>query len=140
MFKSDTFNALSVDYYLHFVLVELFKNSLAATVTHGNNGDIEASLYVQGDKLFVKISDKGKGLNPDFESEVFKFYETSTVEPVPTYTYSGGFGPPIEGLGVGLPFSRQYAKFLGGDVTIESKYGEGCNTTFSFNRHGINCW
>jgi len=38
-----------------------------------------------------------------------------------------GLGGPMAGLGYGLPMSRVYAQFFGGDLDLVSLYGHGCD-------------
>lgn len=46
------------------------------------------------------------------------FFTTHKWRENPTYTYSGNFGVPITGLGVGLPVSQQYAATFGGAIQV----------------------
>ena len=38
---------------------------------------------------------------------------------------SGTFLPPLAGFGLGLPLSRVYARYFGGDVLLKSMEGFG---------------
>jgi hypothetical protein len=62
-------------------------------------------------------------------------------EPVPTYTYSGNFGPPASGLGCGLALSRLYAKLLAGGASsgglaLNSLYGVGTDVFLHLDADG----
>lgn len=46
-------------------------------------------------------------------------------------TMSGG---PMAGLGYGLPMSKVYANFFGGDLQLVSLYGHGCDVFLRLNR------
>jgi signal transduction histidine kinase len=42
----------------------------------------------------------------------------------------------IAGFGVGLPLSRLYARYFGGDVLISQMYGHGTDVLINLNRLG----
>ena len=46
------------------------------------------------------------------------------------------FQPPFNGLGVGAPVARLYARSMGGDLTVCSLPGAGCDTVISFDMFG----
>src|SRR5689334_16817947 len=70
-----------------------------------------------------QISDKGGGIPREDLARMFDYYYTTIPQEAPTYTYSGGFGAPLMGLGCGLPLARLYAKYMDGDIAIASLPG-----------------
>ena len=62
---------------------------------------------------------------PPHSPSVFDYFPSTVERPDITYTYSGGFGVPFSGEGVGLPLSRLYARFFGGDLLLTSLPGVG---------------
>lgn len=68
-----------------------------------------------------RVSDEGNGMN---DMEIAKslnfFFTTHKWRENDSYTYSGNFGAPIAGLGVGLPMSQLYAESFGGSLSVRS--------------------
>ena len=68
------------------------------------------------------VSDTGRGMSEEFQRRVFDAFaqERDTVS-------KGN-----EGTGLGLPISRRLARLMGGDLTFESRRGEGSRFVFTF--------
>ena len=49
-----------------------------------------------------------------------------------------GRGSPLAGLGYGLPISRSYARYFGGDLVIVSMEGYGTDAYLHLSRLGDN--
>jgi len=89
-------------------LVQMITNLLANANAHTQNGEI-AVLVEYGDAtLKISIADNGAGIPPDLLPKVFERGVT------------GG-----SGNGYGLAICRELARSYGGDVVIDSEYGEG---------------
>ena len=65
-------------------------------------------------RIIVEVQDAGVGIASDDLPKVFGQFEQTE-----SGLKSGG------GTGLGLVISREYARLMGGDVTVESKLGEG---------------
>jgi signal transduction histidine kinase len=66
---------------------------------------VEILLGIEGERATVKVADDGPGMTPEFIRErLFRPFESTKAS----------------GLGVGAYESRQYARELGGDLTVES--------------------
>ncbi len=70
----------------------------------------------------VTLSDTGRGMSEEFQKHLFEAF-TQELE-----TVSKG----NQGTGLGLPISRHLARLMDGDLTLESKLGEGSVFTFTF--------
>lgn len=67
----------------------------------------------------IQVHDSGRGIHSHDLPHVFdRYYQSKTPKPI-----SEG------GTGIGLAICKEYAKLLGGDISVQSKYGE--STTFS---------
>ncbi len=72
-----------------------------------------------GVEIFVR--DKGIGIEPDQQECIFdKFYQVDM-----------SITRPVEGMGLGLYIARTLAQAYDGDVTVESKPGQGATFCFS---------
>lgn len=92
------------------VFLNLLKNSIQA-LEGESNGQVEVTLEVT-DKLYIRITDNGKGIPVELQEKIF----------VPFFTTK------VEGMGIGLSLCRQIIKKHGGDFYLsESRKG---NTTF----------
>ena len=71
--------------------------------------------------IIIKIEDTGCGIAPDELDKVFNQFEQ---------TESGK--NKGTGTGLGMTISRQYARMMGGDLTVESELGKGSIFCFEF--------
>lgn len=119
--------------HLHHILFELLKNSFRATVEHcGSDGDLPPVdvVIVKGDNdLSIKISDEGGGIPRADVDKIFSYSYTTAGVPVEDCSES----TPMAGLGYGLPLSRLYAKYFGGDLSISSMEGFGTDALIHLN-------
>ncbi len=82
-------------------------------------GRVEVSAQVEGDRLVLSVSDTGIGISEDDLLRIFdKFRQVD----------SGG-GRRFEGSGLGLAIVRELARFLGGEVTVQSAPEKGSTFT-----------
>lgn len=77
-----------------------------------DNGSITVNVNCADDVLTVSVTDTGRGMNAEDMKRVFeRFYQAETVRP--------------EGSGIGLAVSKAFANMHGGDITVDSREGEG---------------
>ncbi len=72
-----------------------------------------------GQHILMKVSDTGIGMTPEQMDRLFKTFSQADA------STTSKFG----GTGLGLAISRQFARMMGGDITVESSPGVG--TTFT---------
>eukprot|EP00834_Sanchytrium_tribonematis_P002816 NODE_95_length_21511_cov_0.501168.p5 type:complete len:389 gc:universal NODE_95_length_21511_cov_0.501168:6574-5408(-) len=107
--------------HLHHMLFELIKNSLRATIeTHEEEKYPPIKLIIAEGKedITIKLSDEGGGIPRSGTPLIFTYLYT-TAKP-PEVSLTDDFKAPLAGLGYGLPISRQYARYFGGDLRIIS--------------------
>lgn len=121
---------------LKFILVELFKNAMRATVeTKGTIKvpPIEVLLAKGHADVTVKISDQGGGIPHRVTTQMFHYLYSTAPRPAMKPTEMAAFA----GYGYGLPMSRLYARYFHGDLIVNSCDGYGtdaivylkCNAT-----------
>eukprot|EP00922_Rhytidocystis_sp_ex-Travisia-forbesii_P008270 GHVS01012185.1.p1 GENE.GHVS01012185.1~~GHVS01012185.1.p1 ORF type:complete len:618 (-),score=110.89 GHVS01012185.1:541-2313(-) len=124
--------------YIFSAAIELLKNALRATVEHHRvtalSPDVPMSpvkviVKHTTDNLLLEVRDNGGGIPISDQPRVWSF--TYTTAP-PAYDRPGAFAnntsgelPPLAGCGVGLPLSRLYIQYIGGDVWLNSVPGKG---------------
>lgn len=114
--------------YLYYVIFELVKNAIRATMESENKQPIEIILSGEKD-IVIKISDKGKGIKfPELERVWFYSY-TSVSDNY--YNNKLEQNNVLAGFGFGLPVSRATIKFLGGDIKLMSVENYGTDVYIS---------
>ncbi len=71
--------------------------------------------------IFLGVSDSGIGIPEDKLDKVFE--EFAQADDSTTRNYGG--------TGLGLPLSQRFCRMMGGDITVESRLGEGSTFTIS---------
>ena len=152
--------------HLHYVLLELIKNSMRATVEHhtpeGGIADSAAMPPIrvviadgeENEDIAIKVSDEGGGIKRSHMPRIWSYLFT-TADPHVQRGFlaedndSGGEGTSVAvggaggvaggalaGLGYGLPISRLYARYFGGDLDIKSMEGYGTDAFVHLSRLG----
>ena len=141
--------------HLHYVLFELLKNAMRATVErHGDTDDRQACLsvlppirivIVLGDEdVCIKIADEGGGIARSEIDSLWTYMYTTAAHSVleaggEASMAPGNNSPTLAGYGVGLPMSRLYCRYFGGDLDIKSMEGYGTDCYVYLNRLGNKC-
>ncbi|WP_341529075.1 ATP-binding protein [Nostoc sp. UHCC 0302] len=102
---------------LQQVVWNLLSNAVKFTQT---GGKVEIRLEYVGTQAQIRVSDTGKGINPEFLPHVFDYFRQADNSTTRT------FG----GLGLGLAIVRQIVEMHGGTVKAESE-GDDKGSTFT---------
>ncbi|CAG8569333.1 616_t:CDS:10 [Ambispora gerdemannii] len=126
--------------HLSHMLFELLKNSLRAVVeTFGYGKDEYPTIKVivaEGkEDITVKISDEGGGIPRSSIPLVWTYmYTTAEAQELDPDFNKSDFKAPMAGFGYGLPISRLYARYFGGDLKLISMEGFGTDVYLHLNR------
>lgn len=93
-------------------LINLIKNAIEA-LANSKNKRIKLNAHTKDSKCHIEVSDNGKGISDEIKSQIF----------IPFYTTKK------EGDGIGLSLSRQIILAHDGNITVETKLGEGSKFT-----------
>lgn len=123
-------NFMYVPGHLSHMMFETLKNSLRAVVeTHGQEKEDFPTTQVivsEGrEDITIKISDEGGGI-PRSSIPLVWTYMYTTVDQTPNLDpdfNKSDFKAPMAGFGYGLPISRLYARYFGGDLKLISMEG-----------------
>ncbi|KAJ1292088.1 hypothetical protein BS78_02G365500 [Paspalum vaginatum] len=128
-----------VTVHLHLMLFELVKNSLRAVQERYMNSDKDVPpvriIVADGEEdVTIKVSDEGGGIPRSGLPKIFT-YLYSTAE-YPPELDGPNEGAPMAGYGFGLPISRLYARYFGGDLQVISMEGYGTDAYLHLSRLG----
>ncbi|KAK3387202.1 mitochondrial branched-chain alpha-ketoacid dehydrogenase kinase-domain-containing protein [Podospora didyma] len=134
-------NFMYVPGHLSHMLFETLKNSLRAVVeTHGQDKEefpVTKVIVAEGkEDITIKISDEGGGI-PRSAIPLVWTYMYTTVDRTPNLDPDfdkSDFKAPMAGFGYGLPISRLYARYFGGDLKLISMEGYGTDVYLHLNR------
>ncbi len=102
---------------LMIILENLVNNAVKFTL----KGRILLSADRAGDKIIIKVSDTGIGIDKKNFEQIFEEFRQ----------ISEGINREFQGTGLGLAISKKYAEILKGTIEVESKLGEGTAFTLS---------
>eukprot|EP00899_Mesostigma_viride_P012908 jgi/Mesvir1/21618/Mv04041-RA.1 len=117
--------------HLHHIIFELVKNSLRAVQERFQHTSAEPPpirvIVANGDEdVTVKISDEGGGIPRSGMPKIWTYlYSTAHALPSNVDLETTELPALLAGYGYGLPLSRLYARYFGGDMQIISMEGYG---------------
>lgn len=95
----------------HFIvkaIAHLLENAIKFTPEHG---DIRLNCKTEGDQLLIEVEDTGCGVPPEKAEDIFgEFVQLDEYK---------------DGVGIGLSVSRNIARRLGGDISLDTAYAAG---------------
>jgi pyruvate dehydrogenase kinase 2/3/4 len=127
---------ICIESHLHFMLREILKNSMRAMIDKKQEKPIQLLISSTHNQVGIRISDTGGGIPTPKLEHIFQYFYSTAAKFQPTYTYSGDFGAKFDGLGVGLPIARQYARYMCGNIAVQSVPGYGTDTYIYLNKQG----
>lgn len=127
--------------HLSHIVFELLKNSLRAIVErygveHEDDFPPIKLVVVEGkEDITVKISDEGGGIPRRAVPLIWTYMYTTMDDPgIGQDFQASDFKAPMAGFGYGLPLSRLYARYFGGDLKLISMDGFGTDVYIQLNR------
>ncbi|KAI7845283.1 hypothetical protein COHA_001126 [Chlorella ohadii] len=146
VYGEPSFTFPYVPSHLHHMVFELVKNSLRAVHDRFEDSDHEAPpiriVVAEGEEdITIKVSDEGGGIPRSGLPKMWTYLYTTAKSPLDEMDRSGAQegsdGPSVlAGYGYGLPISRLYARYFGGDLSIISMEGYGTDAYLHLNRLG----
>lgn len=134
--------------YVYFIFQEVLKNAVKATmerhVKQDNLPTVQVAIVSGSYDVQVKISDRGGGMPRKVLDNMWRYgYSGFTT----THRSGGSEGlmgerAPTElqlalsGYGVGMPLSRLYSRYLGGDIQVSQVRGHGTEVSIFLSRDG----
>ncbi|KAF9528724.1 mitochondrial pyruvate dehydrogenase [Crepidotus variabilis] len=127
--------------HLSHICFELLKNSLRAVVerfgvdNEDNFPPIKVIVVEGKEDITVKISDEGGGIPRSAIPLIWTYmYTTMESQSLDSNFQASDFKAPMAGFGYGLPLSRLYGRYFGGDLRLISMEGYGTDVYIHLNR------
>lgn len=128
--------------HLYYILFELLKNSMRAVAEHHSKAATLPEIRVivadgeANEDVAIKISDLGGGIPRSNMRKIFSYLFTTAGPVSENLDGLEDFGRenPLAGLGYGLPISRLYLQYFGGDLELKSMEGHGTDSFVHLSR------
>lgn len=127
--------------HLSHICFELLKNSLRAVVERYGLADdtvyppIKVVVVEGKEDITIKISDEGGGISRSAIPLIWTYmYTTMESQGIDQDFQASDFKAPMAGFGYGLPLSRLYARYFGGDLRLIAMDGFGTDVYIHLNR------
>jgi PAS domain S-box-containing protein len=100
-------------------LEQILSNLLTNAGKYGHGHPISLRVTARGQMGAIQVTDQGPGIPKDDQERIFGRFERATP------------GRQIAGLGLGLYIAREFARAMGGEITVDSEPGHGATFTVS---------
>jgi signal transduction histidine kinase/CheY-like chemotaxis protein len=103
---------------------QILLNLLSNAVKYSEKGNISLTITVEDHKdkqvwLKITVADTGRGIKPEDLTKLFgEFVQVDMAK-----------NRGIEGTGLGLAITKKLCQIMGGDISVQSKYGSGSTFT-----------
>lgn len=129
--------------HLHHMVFELVKNSLRAVYDRFEDASHDPPpirlVIAEGEEdITIKVADEGGGIPRSGLPRMFTYLYTTARSPLDDMDDASVTDGPsvLAGYGYGLPISRLYARYFGGDLAVISMEGYGTDAYLHLNRLG----
>lgn len=141
IYGDPSFTFPYVPSHLHLMVFELVKNSLRAVEERYMDSDKVAPpiriIVADGlEDVTIKVSDEGGGIPRSGLPKIFTYLYSTARNPLDENTDLAADMGTMAGYGYGLPISRLYARYFGGDLQIISMEGYGTDAYLHLSRLG----
>eukprot|EP00658_Telonema_sp_P-2_P049711 TRINITY_DN3783_c0_g1_i6.p1 TRINITY_DN3783_c0_g1~~TRINITY_DN3783_c0_g1_i6.p1 ORF type:complete len:388 (-),score=86.33 TRINITY_DN3783_c0_g1_i6:372-1535(-) len=124
--------------HLYYILFEIIKNSMRAVCEfHAQSASLPPIMIViaEGeDEVAIKVADQGGGIPRNGMNRLWT-YAYTTANDV-KLEQSASMTAPMAGFGHGLPLSRLYTRYFGGNIDIMSLHGFGTDVYIHLSKLG----
>ncbi|OPX64102.1 MAG: hybrid sensory histidine kinase BarA [Methanoregula sp. PtaU1.Bin006] len=100
---------------------QIVMNLVSNAIKFTDEGRIDVTVEQRGSMVEIAVRDTGIGIGTEELEQLFRPFGRITMP-----------GRLAEGTGLGLYLSRKLARFLGGDIKVESEPGRGSVFVFAF--------
>ncbi|MCL2605523.1 MAG: response regulator [Defluviitaleaceae bacterium] len=102
-------------------LRQVLTNIIGNAVKFTEKGYVRLNISVSGDSLVFEIQDTGIGIREEDQPKLFKAFEQ----------VDKSMNRHVVGTGLGLIISKTFVEMMGGDIKLESEYGQGSTFTIT---------
>ncbi len=102
----------------HQIILNLLSNAVKFTP---QGGRITVGWRIEAHRVLIDVTDTGSGIAADQFQRIFD----------PFVQVQAGTTRTSEGVGLGLPISRDMARQMGGDISVRSELGKGSTFTLT---------
>ncbi|CAK9101859.1 [Pyruvate dehydrogenase (acetyl-transferring)] kinase, partial [Durusdinium trenchii] len=144
----DNISFTYVPGHLQYMLLEVMKNAFKAVLDFHPDAvhpedlpPVQVTIVEGASDVTIRVSDEGGGIDRDHLPVIWSYLHSTAEDPriQEDLLFDGRTRPVLAGYGVGLPLSRLYARYFGGDLDIKSLQGFGTDTYLHLSRLGQNC-
>mmetsp|Transcript_5696 Transcript_5696/g.14885 ORF Transcript_5696/g.14885 Transcript_5696/m.14885 type:complete len:221 (-) Transcript_5696:870-1532(-) len=131
-----------IEGHMFLCLFELLKNSIRATIETFEDRALPVVKVIianGGEDVCIKVSDEGGGIPRTGVDKIFTYmFSTAQIPPEKLITREGPDEEQavLAGYGYGIPLSRLYSRYFGGDLTIVSMDGYGTDAYLHLHKLG----
>lgn len=131
----DDINLPYIESHLEYIITEILKNSYVAHDKCNSNDSIRIDVSEGESDIIIRISDKGGGFPfNDIENTLSFSYTTNKVD----FSKVSEQMKIISGYGFGLPMSKLYAQYFGGELYVNPIENIGTDVYIYINKLGHN--
>jgi len=125
-----------ISMYLFYIIEELLKNSVSATLRQTTKlgkepEEVKITVCADSHRIGIKVSDKGGGVSFEDTDKVWMYMYSTTPDEIQSHFSDSS---PLSGPGMGLSFCKLYTEYLGGSLHLMSMPGVGTDAYIFLNR------